>query len=41
MSPEWGLYGPTSIIVMIPLVVLLLALSRWLVSGLMLGNVGG
>ncbi len=41
MSTEWGLYGAGSIIVMIPVVVLFLALSRWLVSGLTLGSVKG
>jgi arabinogalactan oligomer / maltooligosaccharide transport system permease protein len=41
MSTEWGLYGAASIIVMIPVVVLFLALSRWLVSGLTLGSVKG
>jgi arabinogalactan oligomer/maltooligosaccharide transport system permease protein len=41
MSTEWGLYGAGSIIVMIPVVVLFLALSKWLVSGLTLGSVKG
>lgn len=41
MSKEWGLYGAGSLIVMIPVVVLFLALSRWLVSGLTLGSVKG
>ena len=41
MSTEWGLYGAASIIVMIPVVILFLALSRWLVSGLTLGGVKG
>ncbi len=41
MSTEWGLYGAGSIIVMIPVVILFLALSRWLVSGLTLGGVKG
>lgn len=41
MSTEWGLYGAGSIIVMLPVVVLFLALSRWLVSGLTLGSVKG
>jgi len=41
MSTEWGLYGAASIVVMIPVVVLFLALSRWLVSGLTLGSVKG
>lgn len=41
MSTEWGLYGAASVIVMIPVVILFLALSRWLVSGLTLGSVKG
>ncbi|HUI65740.1 MAG TPA: sugar ABC transporter permease [Bacteroidota bacterium] len=41
MGSEWGLYGAASVIVTIPVVVLFLALSRWLVSGLTLGSVKG
>ena len=41
MSTEWGLYGAASIVVMIPVVVLFLVLSRYLVSGLTLGSVKG
>jgi len=41
MSTEWGLYGAASLVVMIPVVILFLALSRWLVSGLTLGSVKG
>ncbi|MGB2869250.1 MAG: sugar ABC transporter permease [Bacteroidota bacterium] len=41
MSVQWGMYGAASLIVMIPVVVLFLALSRWLVSGLTLGSVKG
>lgn len=41
MSTEWGLYGAGSLIVMIPVVVLFIALSKWLVSGLTLGSVKG
>jgi arabinogalactan oligomer / maltooligosaccharide transport system permease protein len=41
MGSEWGLYGAASMIVMIPVVVLFLSLSRWLVSGLTLGSVKG
>jgi len=41
MSTEWGMYGAASIIVMIPVVIMFLALSRWLVSGLTLGSVKG
>lgn len=41
MGSEWGLYGAASMIVTIPVVVLFLGLSRWLVSGLTLGSVKG
>jgi arabinogalactan oligomer/maltooligosaccharide transport system permease protein len=41
MSTEWGLYGAASLIVMVPVVVLFLLLSKWLVSGLTLGSVKG
>ena len=41
MSTEWGLYGAASLIVAIPVVILFLALSRYLVSGLTLGSVKG
>jgi arabinogalactan oligomer/maltooligosaccharide transport system permease protein len=41
MSTEWGLYGASSIIVTIPVVVLFLGLSKYLVSGLTLGSVKG
>ncbi len=41
MSTEWGMYGAASIIVMVPVVLLFLSLSRWLVSGLTLGSVKG
>ena len=41
MGSEWGLYGAASVIVMIPVVILFLSLSRWLVSGLTLGSVKG
>jgi arabinogalactan oligomer/maltooligosaccharide transport system permease protein len=41
MSTEWGMYGAGSIVVMLPVVVLFLLLSRWLVSGLTLGSVKG
>lgn len=41
MSVEWGLYGSASLMVMIPVVVLFLSLSRYLVSGLTLGSVKG
>lgn len=41
MGFEWGLYGAASLIVTIPVVVLFLSLSKWLVSGLTLGSVKG
>ncbi len=41
MSTEWGMYGAGSLVVMIPVVLLFLGLSRWLVSGLTLGSVKG
>lgn len=41
MTTEWGLYGAASFIVMIPVVILFLILSKWLVSGLTLGSVKG
>lgn len=41
MSTEWGLYGASSLIVTIPVVILFLALSKYLVSGLTLGSVKG
>jgi len=39
MSTEWGMYAAASVIVSIPVVVLFIILSRWLVSGLTLGSV--
>lgn len=41
MTTEWGLYGASSLIVAVPVVVLFLALSKYLVSGLTLGSVKG
>ena len=41
MSTEWGLYAAASLIVSIPVVILFLALSKFLVSGLTLGSVKG
>jgi len=41
MGSEWGLYGAASLIVTIPVVILFLSLSKWLVSGLTLGSVKG
>lgn len=41
MEVAWGLYSAGAIMVSIPVVVLFLSLSRWLVSGLTLGSVKG
>ncbi len=41
MEVAWGLYSAGAIVVSIPVVVLFLSLSRWLVSGLTLGSVKG
>lgn len=39
MSTQWGLYAAASILVSLPVVVVFLALSKYLVSGLTLGSV--
>lgn len=41
MEVAWGLYSAGAIVVSIPVVILFLGLSRWLVSGLTLGSVKG
>ncbi|MFQ6093757.1 MAG: sugar ABC transporter permease, partial [bacterium] len=41
MEVSWGLYSAGAVIVSLPVVVLFLFLSRWLVSGLTLGSVKG
>ena len=41
MTTQWGLYAAGSLMVSVPVVVLFLVLSRWLVSGLTLGSVKG
>ncbi|MFA6235134.1 MAG: sugar ABC transporter permease [Bacteroidota bacterium] len=41
MSTEWGLYAAGALIVSLPVVVLFIVLSRWLISGLTLGSVKG
>ncbi len=41
MEVAWGLYSAGAIIVSIPVVILFLFLSRWLISGLTLGSVKG
>lgn len=38
---QWGLYSAGAVVVSIPVIVLFLLLSRWLVSGLTLGSVKG
>jgi len=39
MTTEWGLYAAGAIVISIPVVILFLVLSKWLVSGLTLGSV--
>ena len=41
MEVAWGLYSAGAVMVSIPVVILFLSLSRWLVSGLTLGSVKG
>lgn len=41
LSTDWGLYAAGSLLMSIPVVLLFLALSKWLVSGLTLGSVKG
>ena len=41
MEVAWGLYSAGAIVVSIPVVVMFLLLSRWLISGLTLGSVKG
>ena len=41
MTSEWGLYAAASLLVSIPVIVLFLVLSKWLVSGLTLGSIKG
>jgi len=41
MSTEWGLYAAGALIVSIPVIVLFVVLSRWLIGGLTLGSVKG
>ncbi|HSD64664.1 MAG TPA: sugar ABC transporter permease [Ignavibacteriaceae bacterium] len=41
LTTEWGLYAAAALIVSIPVVVLFIILSKWLVSGLTLGSVKG
>jgi len=41
MQTSWGLYSAGAVVVSIPVVMIFLLLSRWLVSGLTLGSVKG
>ena len=41
METSWGLYSAGAIMVSLPVVILFLILSRWLISGLTLGSVKG
>ncbi|HNX00982.1 MAG TPA: sugar ABC transporter permease [Candidatus Cloacimonadota bacterium] len=41
MTTEWGMYAAASLIIAIPVIILFLSLSKWLVSGLTLGSVKG
>ncbi len=40
-STEWGLYAAGALIVAVPVMILFLSLSKWLVGGLTLGSVKG
>jgi len=41
LATEWGLYAAGAIIVSIPVIILFISLSKYLVSGLTLGGVKG
>ena len=41
LTTEWGLYAAAALVVSIPVVILFVVLSKWLVSGLTLGSVKG
>lgn len=41
LTTEWGLYAAAALVVSVPVVVLFIILSKWLVSGLTLGSVKG
>ncbi len=41
METSWGLYAAAAVMVSVPVVIIFLILSRWLVSGLTLGSVKG
>jgi len=41
MEVAWGLYSAGAVIVSVPVVILFMFLSKWLISGLTLGSVKG
>lgn len=41
LTTEWGLYAAAALVVSVPVVLLFIILSKWLVSGLTLGSVKG
>ncbi|MCD6101564.1 MAG: sugar ABC transporter permease [Candidatus Cloacimonetes bacterium] len=41
MTTEWGMYAAAALIISIPVIILFVTLSKWLVSGLTLGSVKG
>ena len=41
MTTEWGMYAAGALLISIPVILLFLVLSKWLVSGLTLGSVKG
>jgi len=41
MTTEWGMYAAAALLISIPVIILFLVLSKWLVSGLTLGSVKG
>ncbi len=41
MTTQWGMYAAGALIISIPVIVIFLVLSKWLVSGLTLGSVKG
>lgn len=41
LAAEWGLYAAGAVVVSVPVVILFLAVNRWLIGGLTLGSVKG
>jgi len=41
MTTEWGMYAASALLITVPVVILFISLSKWLVSGLTLGSVKG